>query len=105
MHDSNGEDIFIPPVVAKGFTSKVTQLIVNPRCNVARFSYKVFHDHVDQGVDFIRNSSSYALVKDGRFFPHLLTSNVYVLFTFRLPTLRGTRRVLEQELIVVNKAT
>ena len=105
MHDSGSKDIFIPPVVAKGFTFKVTQLIVNPRCNVARSSYEVFHDRVDQGVDFIRNSSSYALVKDGRFFPHLLTSNVYVLFTFRLPTLRGTQRVLEQELIVVNKAT
>ena len=27
--------------VAKGFTSKVTQLVVNPRCNVAGFSYEV----------------------------------------------------------------
>ena len=82
MHDFGSKDIFRPPIVAKGFTSKVTQLIVNPRCNVARFSYEVFHDHVDQGVDFIRNSSSYALVKDRGFLPHLLTSNVYVLFTF-----------------------
>ena len=69
------------------------------------FPTKCLYDRVDQGVDFIKNSSSYALVKDRGFLPHLLTSNVYVRFTFRLPTLRGTRRVLEQELIVVNKAT
>ena len=43
----------------------VTTMIVNPRCNVARFSYEVFHDRIDQGIDSIRNSSSYALVKMG----------------------------------------
>ena len=47
MHDFGSKDIFIPTVVAKGFTSKVTQLIVNPRCDVARFSYEVFHDSID----------------------------------------------------------
>ena len=35
----------------------------------------------------------------------LSTSNVFILFTSRLSTLRGTRRDLEQELMVVNKAT
>ena len=65
MHNASGKNIFMLPVVAKGFTSKVTQLIVNPRCNVARFSYEMFHDHIDQGIDSIKNSSSYALVKDG----------------------------------------
>ena len=65
MHDSGGEHIIIPPVVAKGFTSKVTQLVVNPRCNVAGFSYEVFHDCINQGVDSIGNTSSYAFVKDG----------------------------------------
>ena len=34
----------------------------------------------------------------------LSTSNVYILFTSNLSTLRGTRRDLEQELMVVNKA-
>ena len=48
MHYSSGKDIFIPLVVAKGFTSKVTQLVVNPRCDVARFPYEVFHDRIDQ---------------------------------------------------------
>ena len=72
MHDSGGKDIFIPPVVAKGFTSKVTQLVVNPRCNIAKFSYEVFHDRVDQGVNSVRNSFSYALVKDGSSFLILL---------------------------------
>ena len=28
-------------------TSKVTQLVVNPRCDVAGFSYEVFHDRID----------------------------------------------------------
>ena len=65
MHDSNGEDIFIPPVVAKGFTSKVTQLVVDPRCDVAKFPYEMFHDCIDQGINSVRNSSSYAFVKDG----------------------------------------
>ena len=65
MHDFGIKDIFIPLVVAKGLTSKVTQLIVNPRCDVVRFSYEVFQDRVDQGVNSVRNSFSYALVKDG----------------------------------------
>ena len=65
MHDFGSKDIFIPTVVAKGFTSKVTQLIVNPRCDVARFSYEVFHDRLDQGIDSVRDSFSYAFVKDG----------------------------------------
>ena len=65
MNNSGGKDIFIPPVVAKGFTSKVTQFVINLRCNIARFSYEVFHDRVDQGVNSVRNSFSYALVKDG----------------------------------------
>ena len=34
----------------------------------------------------------------------LSISNVCILFTYRLSTLRGTRRELEQELMVVNKA-
>ena len=65
MHDSSDENIFIPPVVTEGFTSKVTQLVVSPRCDVAGFSYEVFHDLIDQGVYSIGNASSYALVKDG----------------------------------------
>ena len=65
MHDSSGKDIFIPPIFTKVLTSKVTQLVVNPRCDVAWFSYEVFHDRIDQGIDSIRNSFSYALVKDG----------------------------------------
>ena len=65
VHDSGGENIFIPLVITKGFTSKVTQLVVNPRCDVAGFSYEVFHDHIDQGVDSVGNTSSYAFVKDG----------------------------------------
>ena len=65
MHDSSSKDIFIPPIVTKGLTPKITQLIVNPGCDVAWFSYEVFHDRIDQGVNSIRNSSTYAFVKDG----------------------------------------
>ena len=78
MHDSGGEHIFIPPVVAKGFTSKVTQLVVNPKCDVAGFSYEVFHDRIDQGVNSVGNTSSYALVKDGVFVLIFLYSIPYV---------------------------
>ena len=65
MHDSGGKHIFIPLVFAKGFTSKVTQLVINLRCDVAGFSYEVFHDRIDQGIDSVGNTSSYAFVKDG----------------------------------------
>ena len=64
MHDTSGEHIFIPPVFSKVFTSKVTQLIVNPRCDIAGFTYEVFHDRIDQGIDSIGNSFAYAFVKD-----------------------------------------
>ena len=64
MHDTGGEHIFIPPVFSKVLTSKVTQLVVNPRCDIARFTYEVFHDRVDQGIDSIGNTSSYAFIKD-----------------------------------------
>ena len=82
MHDFSSKDIFIPPVVAKGLTSKVTQLIVNPRCDVARFSYEVFHDRIDQGVDSIGNTSTYALVKDGGSFLIFLDCILDVLSRF-----------------------
>ena len=56
MHNSGGKHIFIPPVFSKVFTSKVNQLIVNPRCDIAGFSYEVFHDRIDQGIDSIRDT-------------------------------------------------
>ena len=65
MHDSSGKDIFIPSVLTKVLTSKVTQLVINPRCDVAGFSYEVFHNRVDQGIDSVRDTFSYAFVKDG----------------------------------------
>ena len=82
MHNASGKNIFIPLIVTKGFTSKVNQLIVNPRCNVARFSYKVFHDHIDQGVNSIKNSSSYAFVKDGGSFLIFLDCILDIFFGF-----------------------
>ena len=65
MHDSSGKHIFIPPVFTKVLTSKVTQLVINPRCDVAGFTFEVFHDRIDQGIDSVRDTSSYAFVKDG----------------------------------------
>ena len=65
MHDYGGKHIFIPPVFSKVLTSKVTQLVVNPRCDVVGFSYEVFHDRINQGIDSIGNTSSYVFVKDG----------------------------------------
>ena len=64
MHDCGSKKIFVPPIVPKGSTPKITSLIVNPGCDV-RFSYEVFHNRIDQGFNSIRNSSSYAFVKDG----------------------------------------
>ena len=82
MHDSGGKDIFIPPVFTKVFTSKVTQLVINPRCNIARFSYEVFHDRVDQGIDSVRDTFSYAFVKDGGSFLILLNNMFDVFLRF-----------------------
>ena len=65
MHDSCGKDIFIPPVLTKVLTSKVTQLVLNPRCDITGFSHEVFHDRIDQSIDSVRDSFSYAFVKDG----------------------------------------
>ena len=82
MHDSGGKDIFIPPVLTKVFTSKVTQLVINPRCNIARSSYEVFHDRVDQGIDSVRDTFSYAFVKDGGSFLILLNNMFDVFLRF-----------------------
>ena len=79
MHDFGGEHIFLPPVFSKVLTSKVTQLVVNPRCDVARFSYEVFHDRIDQGIDSVKNTSSYAFIKDRVFFLIFL-DNMFVVF-------------------------
>ena len=65
MHDSGGKDIFIPLVLTKVLTFKVTQLVINSRCDIAGFYYEVFHDRIDQGIDSVRNSFSYMFVKDG----------------------------------------
>ena len=80
MHDSGGENIFIPPVNTKGFASKVTQLVINPKCDVAGFSYEAFHDRIDQGVDSVGNTSSYAFIKDGVSFLILL-DNILNVFS------------------------
>ena len=64
MHNSCGKDIFIPSVLTKVPTSKVTQLVVDPRCDIAGFSYKVFHDRINQGIDSIKNSFSSSFIKD-----------------------------------------
>ena len=82
MHDSGGEHIFIPPVFSKVFTSKVTQLVVNPRCDVAGFTYEVFHDRIDQGIDSVRNSSSYAFIKNWVLFVIYLDNMFDVFFRF-----------------------
>ena len=64
MHNFDSKEIFIPSLLTKVLTSKVTQLIVNPRCDIAGFSNEVFHDRIDQGIDSVRNSFSSAFIKD-----------------------------------------
>ena len=80
MNNSGGKYIFIPSVLTKVPTSKVTQLVVNPRCDIARFSYEVFHDRIDQGIDSVRNSFSSAFIKDGESFLIFLDRMLDVFF-------------------------
>ena len=80
MHDSGSKYIFIPPLFTKVFTSKVTQLVINPRCDIAGFTYEVFLNRIDQGIDSVGNTSSYVFVKDGVLILIFLDSMLNVFF-------------------------
>ena len=54
--------------------------VVNPRCDIAGFSYEVFHDRIDQGIDSVRNSFSSAFIKDGESFLIFLDRMLDVFF-------------------------
>ena len=41
------------PLINFSFQNGELQLVVNPRCDVARFPYEVSHDHINQGIDSI----------------------------------------------------